>query len=345
MFDVSKCDRCGDCFVRCQYIDYTQEEAIREITALIEGRDVKILRECITCMACNEYCSNEANPYDLICRIQEEKGIRLVPEEIIEVIENTLSSVPNEIIEGESDKPALSLCVMGHAYPPEVTESKMFDGLTVVRGGDYFSRIVYLHTGMESVVREKARQFVDNLAKLSKDEIVLIHDDCYTMLAKKVREYGIKVPFKPIHIVGYMLNYLKELKNDINRLHRRIAYQRPCISRYTPEKEPLIDELFELIGVERIARRYDGENALCCAFGLRQTNPELGSKIIEMNLGDAVTHGAEAMVFLCPSCYYFLSRDCEERGLASIFITDLCRMALGEVPFSSRPPLAPEKNV
>jgi hypothetical protein len=43
------------------------------------------------------------------------------------------------------------------------------------------------------------------------------------------------------------------------------------------------------------------------------------------------------MVFLCPGCYWLMSGQCEDRGLASMFIIDLCRMALGELPFSSRP--------
>jgi Fe-S oxidoreductase len=134
-----------------------------------------------------------------------------------------------------------------------------------------------------------------------------------------------------------MLSYLKEHTGSITKLNKKIAYQRPCISRYTPQKEPYLDELFEIIGVERIARKYDRKNALCCAFGLRETDPERGSQILKRNLDDALEYGAEAMVFLCPGCYWLTSEACEKSGLAAIFITDLCRMALGELPFSSRP--------
>ena len=226
---------------------------------------------------------------------------------------------------------------MEHVFPPNMAEGKLFEGLTKIKGSNYFSRTVYLHTGMESRIRENAQSYIDNLAHPNKKEIIFVHNDCYTMAAKKAPEYGITVSFKPIHIVEYMQRYLIEHKSCISRLEKKIAYQRPCISRYTPEKETFIDEFFELIGVERISRRYDRENALCCAFGLRQTDPERGSKILEKNLGDAMTHRADAMLFLCPSCYWLTSGSCEERGLTSIFITDLCRMALGEIPFSSRP--------
>ena len=33
---------------------------------------------------------------------------------------------------------------------PGITESQMFDGLTIVKGGDYYSKIAYLHVGIEN---------------------------------------------------------------------------------------------------------------------------------------------------------------------------------------------------
>ena len=335
MFDASKCDKCGDCLVRCQYVGYTREKAVEEITTLVEGRYAEILTECITCMACNEYCTKGANPFDLLCQLQGEKGAICVPPATIGRLDS-LAAVPNKIVEGASDKPALSLCIVGDLLPG-VTESQMFDGLTIVKGGDYYSKIAYLHLGMETAVRENAQRFVDNLAKVGREEIVIVHDDCYTMLARKALEYGIKVPFKAIHIVEYMMNYLKDHESSIIKLNRGIAYQRPCISRYTPEKEPMLDELFDLTGVHRVPRRYDREDALCCHVIGCHADSERSKRIRDMNLTDARAHGAEAMVFLCPLCYMSLAPYCQGYGLAPIFIVDLCRMALGELPASPRP--------
>jgi Fe-S oxidoreductase len=337
MFKYDRCNDCGDCFVQCPYADFSRDSAIREIQSLKRGEETAILGQCITCMACNEYCPTGANPYDLILKLQEEKKIHFVEPGVTDFIEATLTGVPNEIIPGDPDRPALNLCVMGHAYPADITESKMFAGLTLVRGSDYFSRAVFLHTGMESRVRSHTENYINNLAKLNKREIIFVHDDCYAMVVKKAPEYGITVPFRAVHIIEYMLGYLQEHTSSIVTLNRKIAYQRPCISRYTPEKEPFLDMLFDLIGAERVARRYDRKNALCCAFGLRETDPVRGAQILKRNLDDALDHGAEAMVFLCPGCYWLTSAACEERGLAAIFATDLCRISLGEIPFASRP--------
>jgi len=337
MFDATKCDECGDCLVQCQYVDFSREKALQEIQTLKQGKDADILRECITCIACNEYCPTGANPYDLICTLQEEKGIRFIPEGIVEFIDDTAAEVPNEIIPGDEDKPALSLCIMGHAYPQGFTESKIFEGLTLVKGSDYYSRLVYLHAGMESRVKGYARQFIDNLARLGKEEIIFLHEDCYTLAAKKAPEYGIEVPFTPVHIAQYMVRYLKDHEDSIIALNRKVAYQRPCISRYTPGKEHYLDEFFRLVGVERVARKYDRQNALCCASGFVEMNPDRAIPIVDRNVNDAKAFAADAMIFLCAGCYWLMSGLCEERGLPSIFITDLCRMALGEIPFSSRP--------
>jgi len=333
MFDASKCDKCGDCLVRCQYVDYTREKAVKEITALVEGKYADILTECITCIACNEYCQKGANPFDLICKLQGEKRAIAMPLGTLQQLDS-LTAVPNKIIEGDPNKPALSLCIVGDIVPG-ITESQMFDGLTIVRGGDYYSKIAFLHAGMENMVRDIAQRFVDNLAKLGKKEIVIVHEDCYLMLASKAQEYGVEVPFKVIHIFEYMLNYLKEHQSSIIKLDKKVAYQRPCASRYAPEEEPILDELFQLIGAYRVPRRYDREDALCCHVIGFPIESERSTRNRDMNLTDAKAHGAEAIVFLCPLCYMSLAPHCPGYGLAPIFIVDLCRMALGEVPSST----------
>lgn len=334
MFDLSKCDSCGDCFVRCQYVDYSREKAIQEITALLEGKDAEILRECTTCMACNEYCEKGANPYDLILQLQEEKGILPAPEEALKMLANS-ENLPSQVTRGDPDKPAISFCVLKDQFPDGAFQGQTFDGLTMVEGGKYFCYIVYLHTARESLFKKGVPKFVDNLANLNVKEVVLPHDDCYSTLTTKAREYGIEVPFRPVHIIEYLLNYLKAHSNSITRLNQKIAYQRPCISRYTPEKEPMLDELFELIGVERVARKHDRLDALCCGGLYIEKEPERGQRFQEKNISDAQAYGADAMVLLCPICWQRLSQPCRERGLPPVYITNLCRMALGEKPFPS----------
>jgi len=341
MFRAALCDECGDCFAQCPYGGYTRKQAISLIRSLKSGRPADVISQCITCMACNEFCPQGANPYDLVCEIQEKYAVRLIPEHMADAIDATAGTTPNEIIPGEVGRPALSLCIMGSAGPADLTASKMFRGLTVVKGSDYYSSIVCLHAGFESRVRARAQRFIDNLLRLGCQEIIFMHNDCYVLAARKAPEYGIPVPFTPVHIVQYLAGWLRQNPDSITPLQKRIAFQRPCISRYIPAEDGWLDELFSLIAVQRVARRYDRRNALCCAAGLARLQPQRARPIIDKNIADAMACGADAMVFLCPTCCMLMSGACEESGLPPIFITDLCRMALGELPFGPRPWGAP----
>ena len=222
---------------------------------------------------------------------------------------------------------------MEPTLPPGTLESKIFDGMTIAKGGDFFCFLGAIHIGMESLIRENAQRFVDSIAALASKEVVFIHDDCSAMIAK-VKEYGIEIPFKAVHLIEYLVKYLKGHQKEIAKLNKKIAYQRPCASRYTPEKEPILDELFNLIGVERVDRKYDRTDALCCGGIFTRSMPEKVRWIQKENLEDARSHQAQAIIFLCPLCIMSLGNMCKDYGFSPILITDLCRMAIGEIPLT-----------
>ena len=87
MFDETLCDRCGDCLVRCLYVDYDKQRAVLEIDELIAGREAPILSACVTCFACNEYCPTDARPFDLILERQEQFGSLGIPQQMIDAQE------------------------------------------------------------------------------------------------------------------------------------------------------------------------------------------------------------------------------------------------------------------
>jgi Fe-S oxidoreductase len=206
--------------------------------------------------------------------------------------------------------------------------------MTIVKGGDYWCLIGYVHAGKESPIKKGAQTFIDNLGALGKD-IVFLHDDCYAMAHAKVKDYGITIPFKYMHVLEYLRNYLREHKSSITKLNKKVAYQRPCASRYTPEKDVSVDEIFELIGVERPPRKYERETALCCTGPIIRIWPQRAVEIQAKNINDAIQCGADAIVTLCPVCDRILTRPTLERNFNKIYIIDLCRMALGEKSFPS----------
>jgi Fe-S oxidoreductase len=222
---------------------------------------------------------------------------------------------------------------MERQIPEGALDGQLFEGMTVVKGGDYFCLIGYVHVGKETPIGKGAQKFIDKMASLGQD-IVFLHDDCYAMVHAKVRDYGIAVPFRYMHIFEYLRNYLRDHQSRITKLGIGVAYQRPCASRYTPEKDIFLDEIFALIGVTRPPRKYERETALCCTAPIIRVFPQLAQEVQAKNINDAIEFGANALVTLCPMCDRILNRPTTARGLRKIYITDLCRMALGEKAFS-----------
>lgn len=333
MFHESECDFCGDCLARCHYLDFNKESGANAFRKLVRGEKVEWLRDCVTCIACNEYCSKGARPFDLILQRMEEAGDFTEPALRDQMAERFKpEGEPRPV---ESKNRVMSICVL-QGNMPWAIQGQLFEGIPLLKGKHYFCNVLFAHMGNESIMRERLQAMVDNLAKSGAKEIVFVHDDCYGLIKGLAPEYGVEVPFRAVHLFEYLRDYLHEHKNRIKKLDMNVAYQRPCASRYTPEKDVLLDDIFEIIGLTRVSRRYDRINALCCGVEVAGPNLKLFPRgnnyepFRVKNVKDAKDHGAEAMVYLCPMCFATLNKKVCDEGMKNFMISDICRLALGE---------------
>ena len=341
MWDASKCDLCGDCLVSCRYVDYDKDRAVSEMRLLMDGKAADILNSCITCNACLEICPTGADPANLIFKMQEKVGNNPIAEtykpllqELAKVIEE--GNGDSQLIEGDPDRPVLSLDSFEFKQFPEGTlDSRLFKGMTVVRGMQYMSLVGLVHMGGESFAEKYAQKVINRLADLGKD-IVYMHNEGYILADIKAKEFDIDVPYRYMHLFEYLLGYLKENKASIIGLDKKVAYQPNCATRWLPKQNEWLDEIFDLIGVERVQREYQGQNALCCTGPIISTNKDLAIEIQGDNVKDAINFGADALVTICPICDFVMRRPTSKFGLPKIFITDLCRMALGELQWPAK---------
>ncbi len=327
MYIKEKCDQCGDCFVKCQWVECDERQAVDWINQLREGEHATLLDRCITCYACNEICPNDANPFDLIAELQEKYHVPVSEEAVRHMEERYLFT--GEIKNVPRAEKVLNLCVFSKS-DAHLIQGELYD-LPRVAGKPYFCWVLFSHASGASIQEKHAQEYVNRLAATGAKEVICFHDDCYTMLAKLAPDYGIEVPFKPIHLAEYLVGYLKENHSRISPLKMDIAYNRPCASRYTPEKEHYIDELFELVGVNRVARAFDRENAMCCGGTKMMLAGEDPKPDQDRNFDDARDAGASSMVCLCPICMHSFATVSTERNLPLVFVGDLARMALGEI--------------
>ncbi len=327
MFKQELCNLCGDCLVECQWIDADRDQAIEWMQLMIAGEKTPVLQQCITCYACNEICLQDANPFDLLASLQEKYHVFLSEE--IATVEEAKNVFTRELTGYPQAKTVMTVCAF------EKTHSHLIQGelyeLPRVGGKPYSCWMLFSHWGAQSIQRKHVQEMVDRLALTGADEVVCFHDDCYAVLTAMAPEFGIEVPFRPVHLAEHLVRYLQSNKHRIQPLDIDIAYQRPCASRHTLEKEHFVDELFELVGARRVERVYDRKQAMCCAsimllLGNGDPRPHQ-----EKNVLDAKQNGASAIVCLCPMCIGNLSQVAAEYDMPLIFLGDIARMALGEI--------------
>ncbi|MCX7817159.1 MAG: (Fe-S)-binding protein [Syntrophales bacterium] len=330
MFDVRKCDFCGECLESCLYLNFDKVSGGKALKNLYQFGEGAWLNKCITCFACNEFCTKGARPFDLILEHLGKRG-DYVNSNVLSLIQERFS--PKEPFQAPKVKGRiLSLCTVAGNLP-HPPEGRLFEGLELVRGRHFFCNVLFVHLGNKSIVQEKLPHLVEKYASFGCDEIIFMHDDCYTLMTDLAPQYGIELPFRPVHLFEYLRDKLQELKSNVKPLNVKVAYQRPCASRLTPWKEPLLDEIFHLIGVFRVNRTYDRENSMCCGQDLKGL-VKRGDKFPyfqDDNVRDAVASGAQAMVFLCPMCLDALSDKCKTANLIPLMLTDICRLAIGEL--------------
>lgn len=338
-FDENKCLACEthDCLTRCQYMAMDLPTAKAEMEKLIQGQESRVLHDCVTCYACEEYCPLGNHPFYLIVTRQEALDILPLPSPLIK--RGVQMAIP---FRGEPEiEPiagrALNMGVFSMLVPH--VQGRLFEDVALMSTDSrkmfhYFCQLMYLHFGRTSVINERLEKSITNIAAHGAREVIHFHDECYGTYASYAPAFGIDVPFKSVHLFEYLYERLGAMQDDIKPLNYKVAYQRPCSSRLSPDKHPFVDKLFELIGVEHVQREFVDENALCCGSTImgqrREGSRRFCLELQQKNIDDMKQAGAQLCVFNCPACMQTLGKPVAEAGIMPIFMSDLCRLAIGE---------------
>jgi len=334
MFDKSHCSECEniDCLTRCQWIDIDKKTARFEMDKMINGKDSYVLAQCVTCFACDEYCPYNSHPFDLKTELQEKyNSLNIDPNQITNMINHYKIPEDLRIKKIDPNEPVLHKCTLSRIHREEL-KGQMFENLQYISGCAFFCNLLFHHIARDSLVRERLPIIIKNIKKHKIKELICFHDECYGLWTSYCQRNNIDVPFKPIHLFEYVYNYLKEHESEIQRLNMKIAYQRNCSNRFIPDTDKWVDKICELIGLERVSRQYDRENALCCGGPFAWLGKgNLVRSTLNKNIKDMIDNGAEVCVYNCPMCKDFMGSKVERRGLKNYLLSDLARMALGEI--------------
>ena len=115
-YDPAVCAECPtvDCLTRCQYMNLDLETARRERARILNGEDSQVLRDCVTCYACEEYCPNNNHPFYLLVDRQEELGVKPVPGPITRQ-QLVMMDFRNQIVPKQVTEPVLKHVLFPHA--------------------------------------------------------------------------------------------------------------------------------------------------------------------------------------------------------------------------------------
>jgi len=143
--------------------------------------------------------------------------------------------------------------------------------------------------------------------------------------------------FKPTHLLEWLIKVVKANYKDVKKLGLNCAVSLPCSCRCGPDRHIWIEELFDLLGVSLVERKYDRRNQICCGAvtGLGggasedlAENQRFSQEIRDKNIADAKYYGADHLMFLCPFCYAALAKDDKAADIMPVMAADLVRMAL-----------------
>jgi Fe-S oxidoreductase len=317
---------------KCQYLQFEDiHEAHEEFMKVVRGEDSRVLHQCITCYGCEEYCPNGNHPFYLICERREERGILPAPRPITNQWINMTQMQGKKMVGAVQDQ-VLSLCFIPQLGAFGTSLIFRDIAMSFVMGAEFMCPAVHTHFAKMSVVKERLPMVLENFASVGAKEVICMHDECYGTFTSIASAYGLEVPFTPVHYMDYLYGRMLELKDRIRPLSAKVAYQRPCSARLSPQKHERVGQILSLIGCEVAERNYQGENCLCCGeipkaiWGIPASND-----IQKRNIQDMVEAGAQYCVFNCPACQVTLSEKVAKAGLKPVHLIDLCRMALGEM--------------
>ncbi|MFW9880387.1 MAG: heterodisulfide reductase-related iron-sulfur binding cluster, partial [Candidatus Thorarchaeota archaeon] len=304
-----------------------------EMEKMINGEDSFVLKECVTCFACDEYCPYNSHPFDLKTGLQEKFNTFNIPAQMVKA--TIMRYKPHDELrlkEIDPGKSVLNKCAFPRTNAKNM-EGQLFENLQYVSGLSYFCNLIYHHVAKDSIIKERAPIILKNIKKQGIKEMICFHDECYGFYTSYCKRNNIELPegFKPIHLFEYIYGYLKDQQSQIKKLNMKIAYQRSCSNRFIPEIEKFVDNICNLIGVERVKRSYDRENALCCTAPFAAVGKSnIRARIQNKNIQDMIDNDAEACVFVCPMCQETMGSKVQRKGLKSYLLSDLCRLALCE---------------
>jgi Fe-S oxidoreductase len=315
------------------------------------------LRDCTSCLACNQVCPEDCRPANLILDLWHAAYLReglparaayFLPHARPNFRTGIVARLPadeREAVERwRTGGPAAEFLYAGCNLitTPYLTFSRLFEGLEIRGGLDYCCGEMLFRMGLYEAVEQGARRLTHWFRSLGARRIVLVCTAGLNMMRNVLPQFG--ADFAGIEFLPFQQLVLEQLRagklGAVEPLHQTVTVQDSCHARTVePGFFDLPRELLAAVGVRVAEAPHHGNAQLCCGIGggfahASSYNPFrllLSARTVSR---DHRRTRADATCVYCSGCLEMLSvgRYSDPNRRPVYHLLELIQMAIGETP-------------
>lgn len=345
------CIQCGDCLVECRYVDYSRQKAIEEIGKINNGLPSDIVKDCISCYACNAFCGHNAHPYERIHYEWNEKYEKsglpvrakyLMPGSRPNFREDLPYSAEEKALHEKwnSELPPAKVVL----YPgcnllsmPLLATGKIFDNLPVWGNWDLCCGEMYFRTGLLDPTKKTAEKLTAFYEDKDIDEMVFICPAGYNMFTNILpQQFGAHFNFKTRFFTDWLTDALDQGMFEIKRkLDKSVVIHDSCHARVLgPNFMDDQRRLLKKLGMTIKETDLNKEKGLCCgmAAGANKFSITDLTRCAMQELSALDSADGDEIAIYCSGCLLMLStaRPFNPFGKKLVHFLEYIRYALGE---------------
>jgi len=360
-FREDLCDLCGLCFHLCPVLELSLEEAKEEIHNLIKGQKSKyVLSKCNTCLSCNLYCPQNANPYQLILErwndLYKKRGAPplycfICPTEdrnIWQLLNLFLSNQERRWIHkwmNYAPKSKDTLLLIGsytHLLPFIIGGSRLLNYFKPIDRIDQWEGGAYLYQGgfldIVQKIAERTKRDFDSWGAKNIVASLDALDHLFTEVHPK--EMGVKHEQNFTNFHHWLLDNINSGEVSLtNKLNLTVTVHDNCYSKAKGNEyweHPR--KILEKCGCSILEMKHIKQDSLCCGFGAGSSwvkNISLPFDMISegaKKFKEAEETGAKALISYCSGCLYLMwaTKELLRSKIDLLHIIEVVRMAMGE---------------
>ncbi|HNS51230.1 MAG TPA: (Fe-S)-binding protein [Anaerolineae bacterium] len=266
-FDSACCTGCGECFHQCPVMRLPLPEAraeIERLRAMDQGSGAMdgdpssiVLRNCTSCLACNQVCPEECRPANLVLDLWHAAYLReglparaawFLPHARPNFRTYILDRLPGDerqaVARWRQGGPAREFLYAGCnlVTTPYLTFSRLFEGLEIRGGLDYCCGEMLFRMGLYEAVEQVARRLTLWFGQLGAERVYLVCTAGLNLLRNVLPQFG--ADFGGIEFLPFQQILLERLRSEgywgLSRKHETCHAERgdaPCSTAFRAHAE------------------------------------------------------------------------------------------------------------